>query len=298
MLLRDVLADCGWNARYCEHPGRDVRRWARLVPLVARADLVYLISSRIERRSPQAFLAALRRRPMVIHWVGTDVLFAREEHRAGRSSNRLKRQAVHLADAPWLVDELATIGITADYVPLPVPAIHRAEPPALPETFKVLLYYPVDPIDREVFDWDTMLRLAKEFPAVEFQLVPSPAASLPSPLPPNLAASGWVRDMEALYRQITVYVRLTAHDGTSFMAIEALSRGRYVIWSFPLSGAVQACGFEGVRAALGGLWERHRRGELELNASGRAAVLAEFDTKKLARDLDARLRAALTGKRP
>ncbi|MEX0783491.1 MAG: hypothetical protein WD557_12645 [Dehalococcoidia bacterium] len=292
-LLGEVLNARGWEARYHEHPGRDVRRWARLAPLVARADLIYLISSRIERRSPQAVLAALRRRPMIIHWVGTDVLFARDEHLAGRSSERLKRQATHLADAPWLVDELAELGIEAEYVPLPVPSLHTGDPPPLPATFRVLLYYPVDPIDREVFDWDAMLGLATAFPDVQFQLVPSPPETLPGPLPPNLTARGWVRDVDALYRDTTVYVRLTAHDGTSFMAVESLSRGRYVIWTFPLSGAIQARGFEAVSATLRELWERHQRGELELNEAGRAAALTDFDPDRLAGDLDARLREAL-----
>jgi hypothetical protein len=225
--------------------------------------------------------------------VGTDVVFARDEYFAGRSSERLIRQAIHLADAPWLVDELAELGIEADYAPLPVPSLCTGEPPPLPETFRVLLYYPIDPIDREVFDWETMVGLAKDLPAVEFRLVPSPPETLPAPPPANLRASGWVRDMDALYRDISVYVRLTAHDGTSFMAIEALSRGRYVIWTFPMTGAIQARGFEEVSTALRELWERHQRGELGLNESGRAGAVSEFDPERLGSALDARLKEAL-----
>ncbi|MEX1103303.1 MAG: hypothetical protein WED87_03575, partial [Dehalococcoidia bacterium] len=190
-------------------------------------------------------------------------------------------------------DELAELGIEAEYLALPVPSLHTGDPPPLPDTFRVLLYYPVDPIDREVFDWDAMLGLATAFPDVQFQLVPSPPETLPGPLPPNLTARGWVQDVDALYRDTTVYVRLTAHDGTSFMAVESLSRGRYVIWTFPLSGAIQARGFEAVSAALRELWERHQRGELELNEAGRAAAVTDFDPDRLAGDLDARLREAL-----
>lgn len=292
-MLASILDDRGWEARYSEHPGRKLGGWARLAPLVARADIVYLIGSRIDRYSPQALLSAVRRRPIVIHWVGTDVEFAREEFRKGRASARLARRAVHLADAPWLVDELGELGMRADYAPLPVPGIYREEPPPLPETFRVLLYYPVDPIDREVFDWDTMLELVKAFPGIQFQLIPSPPATLPGPLPGNLAAQGWVTDMDAVYRGTTVYVRLTSHDGTSFMAIEALSRARYVIWTHPLEGAIRAAGFDDASAALRDLWDRHRRGELGLNSRGREAVLTHFDPDRLGSELDRRLREVL-----
>src|SRR5687768_12078702 len=108
-MLAETLRTNGWDADYRAHPGRDPRAWATLAPAIVRADLIYLISSRIDRRSPQALLAAVRRRPTLVHWVGTDVLFALDEYRAGRASERLISRATHLADAPWLVDELAEI---------------------------------------------------------------------------------------------------------------------------------------------------------------------------------------------
>jgi hypothetical protein len=291
-MLEDALGDRGWTARYRPHPGRDVRAWARLLREVAGADLVYFISSRLDRRSPQGLLARFSKRPLVIHWVGRDVDFALDEFRAGRASPELIQRATHLADAPWLIDELAETGIRAEYVPLPVPGMPQGEPPPLPQVFRVLLYYPEHPLDREVFDYPTMLALAREFPDAAFRLIPSPPETLPEPPPPNVEATGWVTDMDAVYRETTVHVRLTNHDGTSFMAIEALSRGRYVIWTFPMAGAVQASGFDEVAPVIRDLFERHKRGELGLNLAGRAAVMEEFDFERLAANLDGRLRAA------
>jgi hypothetical protein len=295
-MLEDILGARGWTVRYRPHPGRDIRAWARLAWEVARADVVYLISSRLDRRSPQALLARFSGRPIVIHWVGRDVDFALEEFRTGRASQRLIRRATHLADAPWLVDELVETGIRAEYVPLPVPGMPQGDPPPLPQAFRVLLYYPEHPLDREVYDYPAMIALAREFPGAAFRLIPSPPETLPEPPPPNVEATGWVTDMDAVYRETTVYVRLTNHDGTSFMAIEALSRGRYVIWTFPLAGAVRASGFDEVAAVLRELLEQHERGELGLNLAGRAAVMAEFDFERLAGKLDLRLRTAVKRK--
>ncbi len=287
-MLAGRLRKQGWDAEYAPHPGRDLAAWVRLAPRVARAEVIYLIGSRLDRRSPQDLLMHIRRRPVVIHWVGTDVQIALEEHARHNVSARLAEGAIHWCDAPWLVDELRGIGIRSEHVPLPIPGL-AAGPPPLPDRFRVLLYLPVDAFDREVFDLDTLLRLPREFPGIDFVEVPSPPETLPGPLPPNLEARGWVDDMDALYREISVYVRLTSHDGMSFMAAECLARGRQVIWTFPLPGAIRASGFGEVAAALRDLAARHAAGTLTLNMEGRDYVLEHFDPERLTRELDQRL---------
>lgn len=291
-MLAGLLSERGWAATFYPHPGRDLRGWAQLAPALLRADIVYLIGSRIEKGSPQDRMLQLRRRPVAIHWVGTDVLIASEEHARGRVSQRVATRPTHWCDAPWLVDELREIGVRSTFLPLPIP-LAAGEAPPLPEQFRVLLYLPVDSFDREVFDMDTLLRLPLEFPDVPFTLIPSPAETLPAPLPPNLEARGWVDDMDALYRTITVVVRLTSHDGMSFMMAESLARERHAIWTFPLEGAIQAKGFEEVSAALRDLLRKHQSGELPPNHAGRDHVLRHFDRDTLLTGLDAALRALL-----
>lgn len=291
-MLARLLGARGWEAVFLPHPGRSARGWLALLPKLARADVVYLIGSRIEKGSPQDRLMLLRRKPVVIHWVGTDVLIAAEEHARGRTSRRIAERATHWCDAPWLVEELRGIGVGASHLPLPIP-LPQGEPPPLPEEFAVLLYLPVDAFDREVFDMETLLRLPDEFPDLRFVLLPSPTESLPAPLPPNLEARGWVRDMDAVYREISCMVRLTSHDGTSFMVVETLARGRQAIWTFPMAGAIQARGFEEVTQALRGLVARHAAGNLGFNAEGREFVLTNFASGRLLSALDERLRALL-----
>jgi len=288
MLARDLSA-LGWRAEYLPHPGRSAGGWARVARAAARADIVYLIGSRIDRGSPQDRLLRLRRKPVVIHWVGTDVQIAVEEHRRDNVSLRVAEKPTHWCDAPWLVDELRTIGVVSEYVPLPIP-VESAPAPPLPEEFGVFLYYPVDPFDREVFDLETMLRLPGEFPQVRFTMAPSTAETLPGPLPPNLETRDWIEDMDAQYRETTAIVRLTSHDGQSFMVAEALSRGRYVIWTHPMPGCIRAQGFEQVSKALRGLVERHEAGTLKPNAHGRRVVLERFGKGRPLAELDERLR--------
>ncbi len=291
--LAATLATRGWEAQFIPHPGRDPRRWAHVAAALTLTDLLYLVSSRAERGSPLDRLLTVFRRPVVIHWVGTDALIANEEAAATRLSSRVVRRPIHWCDAPWLVDELAAMGMASTYVPLPVEGLVTAEPAPLPERFRVLLYLPVDAFDREVFDMDTLLRLPPAFPDVEFVLVPSPAESLPEPLPPNLAAPGWVPGLAALFDSVSVYVRLTSHDGTPFTVLEALSRGRHVIFTHDMPETIHAAGFDAVGAALGELLDRHRRGELALNREGMAYTRAGHHAPTVARDLSQRLREVI-----
>ena len=291
-MLATQLSAKGWQAEYAPHPGRDPRAWAALLPKLARADLLYLISSRVDRRSPQAMLLRVRNRPTVIHWVGTDALIATEELARGNVARQVVTKPTHWVDGRWLSDELAPLGIHAEYVPLPIPVPH-GEPPPLPADFRVLLYLPEDAFDREVFDVETILRLPLEFPDIAFTIRPSSAASLPSPLPANVDAPGWATNIEDLYANTTVVVRLTTHDGVSFMAVEALSRGRYVIWTFPMEGAILASGFEAVAEATRVLYERHKSGALPLNVEGITHTRIHFDQPTLIANVDQRLRALL-----
>ncbi len=291
LLARD-LGELGWQAEFLPHPGRSAPGWAKVAAAAARADIVYLIGSRIDRKSPQDRLLRLRRKPTVIHWVGTDVQIAVDEHRKHNVSLRVAERPVHWCDAPWLVEELRSIGVISEYVSLPIP-IHVPPAPPLPEAFRVLLYYPVDAFDREVFDGESLLRLPVEFPDVHFTLIPSPPETLPQPLPPNLECRAWVEDMDALYRETTVVVRLTSHDGQSFIAAEALSRGRYVIWTFAMPGCIKAAGFDEVVKALRTLCDKQQAGELKVNQAGRRSVLERFGKGRPLKELDERLRALL-----
>ncbi len=290
--LARSLADRGWRAAFATHPGSNPAGWAALLARLARADILYLIGSRAEVGSPQDRLLRIRHRPTVIHWVGTDLQIAAEEEAKAPLARSVINRPTHWCDAPWLVDELSAVGGTGAYVPLPVAGLADEAPP-LPKRFRVLLYYPVDTYDREVFDFETLWKLPTEFPGVGFTLIPSPAETLPAPRPRNLEARSWVSDMDALYRETTVYIRLTNHDGTSHMVLEALSRGRYVIWTHPLPGATLANDFDEVSGALRGLIERHQAGTLGLNEAGIATSRSDFDPHAAIVNIDRRLRAIL-----
>ncbi|MFN8507322.1 MAG: hypothetical protein U0547_07130 [Dehalococcoidia bacterium] len=88
----------------------------------------------------------------------------------------------------------------------------------------MLLYLPVDAFDREVFALETLLRLPFRFPGGALHPHPLARGHPPRPAPPEAGDARLSEDADALWREVTVQVRLTSHDGTSF-ASAALSAG-------------------------------------------------------------------------
>jgi hypothetical protein len=106
-----------------------------------RARAVYFISGSATT-STIANLALLFRKPVVMHWVGTDILKTLDAHAQGRLSQRFSQACIHWTGVPWIAEELASIGIQAQVVPLTSAAFPARFPP-LPLEFRILTYFGV-----------------------------------------------------------------------------------------------------------------------------------------------------------
>lgn len=250
-------------------PKSRLQQWLTLF----RVDAIYLIGG--DLRSNRFFAAAfLLRKKIIMHWVGSDILEMKEWLNKGhRFSPILLRHSTHWAEVDWTAQELQELGIKAQVVPL-TPASFPAEVKELPAKFVVLCYLPPE---RELFYGGTeMIQLAKQFPEIVFLAVAaSPTVSHPD-WPENIISVGWVDDMEELYPEITVLVRFTEHDGLSFMVLEALANGRYVIWSYPFEGVRKAMDYAQLMGAICELYQDFKAGKLPLNQPGRSFVSENY----------------------
>jgi glycosyltransferase involved in cell wall biosynthesis len=91
---------------------------------------------------------------------------------------------------------------------------------------------------------------------------------------------GWRDDLRGIYERATVLIRLTPHDGLSLMVLEALSFGRYVMWSKPFPYAFHIRSQSDLRAGLRSLIERHRRGELLAQYTAAEKISREYTTER------------------
>jgi hypothetical protein len=161
-----------------------------------------------------AGLRALNPKALGVHyWIGTDVLNTLEDQRAGRLRPGPMARAkgdLHWADAPWLVDELATVGLSARSIPLPVPLKDVTPPERLPAPFTALTYIP-DP-RWEFYDGPSILEAATRLPQVRFEVIGGTGTRVERPLP-NLSFHGWQEDVRPFLARAAVAIRLVRHDG-------------------------------------------------------------------------------------
>lgn len=171
----------------------------------------------------------------ICHWMGSDVMRVLKDTRFRLMALALNK-CVDLNIVFWenLKEELKHIGIESVVWPIPVGIEYFSADklPSMPEKFSVLCKI----ADDWLYGSDSVFKLAKDFPYVRFFVV-SGKHKHPSWLlskkdeAPNIVFLEWKNNMREVYRQSTVLLRLTKHDGLSYMVVESLAMGRQVIWS-------------------------------------------------------------------
>lgn len=227
-----------------------------------------------------ACLRTLNPRAKGIHyWIGTDVLNTLEDSRAGvlRAGPMKRAQGdLHWADAPWLVEELAEVGLQSRYIALPVPLNDVQPPERLPAPFTVLTYIP----DRryDFYDGSSIYQAALNLPGVRFEVIGGSGTWVPSPLP-NLVFFGWQEDVRPFLARASVAIRLVRHDGMGGTIREALEAGLYAIYSqrMPCVTTVPYQDPVCLEAALKQFHQQFEAGELPPNHAGHQYVRATFD---------------------
>ncbi len=239
----------------------------RGLPLVPLCDVVYQVGGPIVPRS--VFEAChFFRKPIVKHWLGSDTMRVHDPEVRRQCASPL---VTNWADAPWLVDELASEGICGSVVGLsPITVSDDLPMPAGP--LKVLWFLPEDRF--EFYGGQMALSVARAMPDARFVFVGSERNGRPAP--PNVEYAGFLERIDSAYARTHVLVRMADHDGLSQMVLEALNHGRYVVWNYPFPGSWSAATEAEVTAHLRGLEQRLTAGALTPNEQGRAYVRTEY----------------------
>ena len=237
-----------------------------------------------------AEIARLRDIPVIVIWAGTDVIAAQNNPHL---LEVIKNYGfINVSDGPWLVDELRELGISAEYVP--VTAIEpAAELTPLPKRFGVLTYLP-EP-RRAFYGEPAIYDIASQFPQIPFTVVGRGGAN--GAAPRNVNFLGHIDDMPSRIDESTVLLRLPKHDGKSMLVLEALARGRHVIWNYDFPGVHHAKDTTEAIALLRSLESLHGAGELDLNRCGYEYVSQTFGRATLGAQFAALLDGA-TLRRP
>lgn len=180
-------------------------------------------------------------------WVGSDVLYCLESETIARKARALDHAVdLNIAVAPHLVEELQRIGITAEYVPslCDLTVLEKNQTYDLPKG--VLTYLPAE--RKDFYGEDVLIASIEKNPDLCFYVVNDDSHSLQDY--PNVQSLGWVEEMESVWSQVGLLLRVTKHDGLPRMVLEALARRKYVIYSWPFEGCWYGKSIEQVQKHL------------------------------------------------
>jgi hypothetical protein len=209
--------------------------------------------------------AALFGRPLLRWWGGSDVLRCLRDPEAARNARWLDRFVrVNVATAPHLVEELASLGIRARFIPsVPATPPPDAEPRG-PLPRAVLVYLPDS--NPALYGEGVVRQAIRDNRDFTFFVVADRKHRFRGE--PNVESLGWVNDLREVYDRVGALLRITQHDGMPRMVLESLRRGRYVIYAWPFPGCWRAVTSEEVNACF-----RRLRGLSEPNEEGLRAVI-------------------------
>lgn len=190
-----------------------------------------------------ACIAKLMGKRVATHWIGSDVRWACEG-RTQRSA--LKMIDRHLVCFEPLQDDLRTFGVTAGILPI-IPFNVNFEISSMPERHAALIYLPQG--KEELYGLNELREVFPKFPEMPFYIVANEHAEIFEAYD-NVTALGMLSldEMDALYDKISVLIRIHLSDGLSMMVLEALGKGKRVIWdhAFPyVLPGMNACQIQG-----------------------------------------------------
>lgn len=173
-------------------------------------------------------LARLAGKKTITHWIGTDVLVAKKKKKSYITKLGMWATDVHLACSSLLKDELNELGINSYEIPI-VPTKMFNDSSLMPKKHSVLVYAPEG---KELFyGMEYVKHLAIEYPEIQFHIVANSRDSLSMK---NVIFHGKLSldEMNEIYDQISILFRFPEHDGLSLMLLEALAKGKYVIYPY------------------------------------------------------------------
>ena len=272
-----ALASIGVQVQFDAGDGWRSRQWRQTCSRIDAIHLVtYVQQDWILLR--KLWRARMQGVQIVRYWVGSDCLWARFHGPTRRFAQALGHLgAVNLAVAEHLVEELARIGVEAEYVPIITPNISSmAEPHPLPKQLTVLCYLPT--IKRDFYGGPIIDQLIAGMPDVHFIVLGDEGTDYSCH--DNVESLGYVKDPSRTIGRCTVHVRPTLHDGMPRLVLEMLSRGRHAITSHPYPHCQHATGAEEIKRIL-----RWLQRSAKFNLPGRQYVCEHFDTARTVRVL-------------
>lgn len=186
------------------------------------------------RLEPYLKIAKLFKKIVICHWIGSDVLNAKKINNLEKVKKYIN---YNFACSKLIKEELQLLGIEAKEIPI-LPNNMEEDFSQLPKEHGVITYLPEG---REKFYGIEYIKYAAiKYPDLMFYVVGNEHDILKLK---NVKFLGKVsqENMSKLYDSTTILMRLPEHDGLSLMLLEALIKGKQVMYcyEFPFTIHIQ-----------------------------------------------------------
>lgn len=239
---------------------------------ILTADLIFSINGSLTK-SLVFDIAFIRKIPVIMNWVGTDVVKSIQAFKNNTYVSKYKDEAIHFCEVDWIRDELKEIGIEAEISNFASFDKFFELKPTNNQRLTVLSYIPDN--RAEFYGINDILELSKSFPNIDFLIVGGHSEGY-KPLPENYKAIGWVKDMGPIYDKIDICIRHTEHDGLSTFVLEGLARGKVVFYNNKFSHCHFTPNLDALKLQISQVLSSFDSGSNTLNNEGAAFISTEF----------------------
>ena len=251
------------------HNKGKIKKLIETIRKIIKSDIVY-IGYGCCKKNIYLYLAKIFNKKTISHWIGTDVLLAKENKNLNKI---LKYIDCNLTCSPILKEELKEIDIDAIEVPI-VPNWNNTNYSELPNKHSVLVYMPEK--KEEFYGLEYVKFVAETYPELKFYIVANDKDTLNLK---NVEFSGKLpcEEMEKLYDKITILLRMPKHDGLSLMLLEALIKGKEIIYSYKFPYTHYATNKEEVKDIIDEIINK----QPEFNKLGHQYVLKNYNINNI-----------------
>lgn len=208
-------------------------------------------------------LALLFNKKIFIEWVGTDILIASENYKNGFVNKDYIKKCVHLCEVGWTQEELKQIGINAKICDIVTISSDECNNHKICDDGITVFSY-IAQNREDFYGIELILKLAELYPNIKFRIAGTTGVNCKQLN--NVKYLGWINNMNVEYDNCDIFMRLVQHDGLAFSVIEALSRGKWVIYSYPFNYVQTYNNFDELKSVFDKLLQKIKNEEVNNKA--------------------------------
>jgi len=259
---------------------------------IPRADLIFSINGSLN--SSKVFDIALKHNiPIVMNWVGTDVLSATEAFSKNDFKENYRTKAIHFCEVEWIKEELSKIGVEAQIQNFAAFPKKFEVKNFAKDSLNVLTY--INDNRKEYYGIREILQLANHFPQIHFYIVGTKAEDY-SLIPSNVVALGWIENMDEYFDLCQVTIRFPEHDGLATFVLESLAKGKLVLYKYDFNHCIYSPTFDSLREELKLILDAFNQKTLRPNLSGVEFIKNEFSEEAIFNSLLSKLESLVSKK--